>query len=164
MMLKHIYQLLYMSNISNFQNEIRVFYNQSISMLFLNSFSNAFKINPIWSYSLLIIFFSFAGLPPFSGFFSKVFLIICLIESHNSALAILILTISLISAFYYLRFLKIVFYEPTVFKLHNNTSQVIFASSFFYFNCLVGVFLLFFMIYFFYNTTILFLFEIEFIE
>ena len=127
-------------------------------MLFLNSLANGFRVNFGWSYSFIIIFSSFAGLPPFSGFFAKVFIIYGLIAENNSSLVIFVLFFSLASAFYYLRLLKIMFYEPSSFGLRNNSFQVILNTPFFYLNCFGGICLLFLIIYFFYNPTLLYLF------
>ncbi len=148
--------LIFWLNLSifySFQKSIRTFFNNKLSPLFLISFSNLFKVNKSWSFSLLILFFSIAGLPPFAGFFAKIFIIYSLIDSYHFALAFSILIISIISAFYYLRFLKVIFFEPKAFFLTNNTSQIIFSDRYYFINCFLNSFLLFFIVYLFINPT-----------
>jgi len=144
---------LNLSTFYGFQKAIRIFYTEKLSTLFLTSFSNLFKVNKVWSFSFLILFFSIAGLPPFAGFFAKIFIIFSLIDANHFALGLLVLLISLISAFYYLRFLKVIFFEPQAFILKNSTSQVVFSDVYFYFNCFLNSLLLFFVIYLFLNPT-----------
>lgn len=147
----------YLSNFYLFQQNIRLFYKQAISSLFLTSLSNFSNINLSWSFSLLIIIFSMAGLPPFSGFFAKFFVVLSLIEELNLSIALFLIIISIISGFYYLRFLKILFFEPKVKFLTNTTSQVLFSNSFFLLNCFLNAFLLFLLVYIFFNPTFLYL-------
>lgn len=152
--------IVFWSNLSsfyNFQKRIRVFYKEEISTIFLASLSNFFTLNKAWCVSLLILFFSLAGLPPFSGFFAKVFVIASIIDSNNVGLGFIALMLSTLSAFYYLRFLKVVFFEPKEFSLKNNTSQIIFSDAFFYVTCCLNAFLLFLIIYLFFNPTLILL-------
>jgi NADH-quinone oxidoreductase subunit N len=51
-------------------------------------------------------FFSLAGLPPFSGFFAKYYLIALLLHVHSPAGAVFVLCLSVISAFYHLKIIK----------------------------------------------------------
>lgn len=148
---------LYLTSFYNFQKKIRTFYNSVVSTLYLASMSNFFKINVIWSFSILVLFFSIAGLPPFCGFFAKIFIIFNIIEFNNLILALVVIGSSLISAFYYIRFLKVIFFEPLQFSLKNNSAQIIFLNYYFYYSCFINTSLLFLLIYFFFNPIILFL-------
>lgn len=134
-----------------------MFYKEEISTIFLASLSNFFTLNKAWCVSLLILFFSLAGLPPFSGFFAKVFVIASIIDFNNVSLGFIALMLSTLSAFYYLRFLKVVFFEPKEFSLKNNTSQIIFSDASFYVTCCLNAFLLFLILYLFFNPTLILL-------
>jgi NADH-quinone oxidoreductase subunit N len=147
----------YLTNFYLFQQNIRTFYSQSVSPLFLTSLANFSKINLSWSFALLIIIFSMAGLPPFSGFFAKFFVVLSLVEDLNLIVALILILVSIISGFYYLRFLKVLFFEPQVKFLSNSTSQVIFTNSFFLLNCFLNSFLLFLLVYIFFNPTFCYL-------
>ena len=75
------------------------------------SFSGLSSNNKWVSISLLFIFFSFSGLPIFVGFFSKLFVYGSLIDNLDYSLLSISLLTSLISSFYYIRLIKIIYYN-----------------------------------------------------
>jgi NADH-quinone oxidoreductase subunit N len=77
----------------------------------LNDLSGISKNHPILSISLLVILFSLAGIPPLAGFFAKFYIFIAVIESKMYTLAIIGLLSTVISAFYYLRIIKIIYFD-----------------------------------------------------
>ena len=63
---------------------------------------------------IAIIMFSFIGLPPLAGFFAKWQVFLAAIDAHLYALAIIGVLASAVSAFYYLRIIKVMYFdEPT---------------------------------------------------
>ena len=70
------------------------------------------KNHPIISLSLLILLFSLAGIPPMAGFFAKFYIFMSVIEQSMYFLAIVGLLSTVISAFYYLRIIKIIYFDP----------------------------------------------------
>ena len=77
----------------------------------LNDLSGISKHHPILSISLLVFLFSLAGIPPLAGFFAKLYIFIAVIESKMYTLAIIGLLSTVISAFYYLRIIKIIYFD-----------------------------------------------------
>ena len=77
----------------------------------LNDLSGISKHHPILSISLLIILFSLAGIPPLAGFFAKFYIFMSVIENGMYTLAIVGLLSTIISAFYYLRIIKIIYFD-----------------------------------------------------
>jgi NADH-quinone oxidoreductase subunit N len=69
------------------------------------------KQNPLLAISFLIILFSLAGIPPLAGFFAKFYVFMSVIESGMYTLAIVGLLSTVISAFYYLRVIKIIYFD-----------------------------------------------------
>ena len=69
------------------------------------------KSNPIVSLSISIIMLSMAGIPPFIGFFGKFYVFIAAIEQELYVLSVLGVLASVISAFYYLRIIKIMYFD-----------------------------------------------------
>jgi NADH-quinone oxidoreductase subunit N len=65
------------------------------------------------SFIILINFFSMAGIPPLAGFYAKYFVFYSLIESSFYSVAILCIILTLFSAFYYVKFIKIMFFEKS---------------------------------------------------
>jgi len=66
------------------------------------------KINYFFFISLIISFFSISGIPPLSGFFSKFFIFVSLINFNWNLLSLIMLLFSVISCFYYLRIIKLI--------------------------------------------------------
>ncbi len=77
----------------------------------INDLSGLSKNHPILSLGFLIILFSLAGVPPLAGFFAKFYVFMTVIESEMYALAIIGLLTTVISAFYYLRIIKIIYFD-----------------------------------------------------
>ena len=140
----------------SFQKKIKQFNGKMATPLFLSSLSNFFKFNSLWAFSFVLLFFSVAGMPPLSGFLSKIFILFGLIDSNQLIGAICLIMISAISVFYYIRVIKVVFFESKEVKSRNDQFQTVFNLSLFDFDCLIISFCLFFLVYFFfYPSTLL---------
>ena len=97
-------------------------YKENISDL-----SGISKKHPLLAISLLIILFSMAGVPPLGGFFAKFYIFTAVLEKEMYALAIIGLLTTVISAFYYLKIIKTIYFDDsfiTLEKVKNKTAQV----------------------------------------
>ena len=77
----------------------------------ISDLSGLSKNHPLLSLSLLIILFSLAGIPPMAGFFAKFYIFKSVIEQSMYFLAITGLLSTVIAAFYYLRIIKIIYFD-----------------------------------------------------
>ena len=77
----------------------------------INDLSGLSKNHPILAFSFLITFFALAGIPPLAGFFAKFYIFMSVIEAGMYALAIIGLITTVISAFYYLRIIKVIYFD-----------------------------------------------------
>ena len=84
-------------------------YKESISDL-----SGISKKHPILAISFLVILFSLAGIPPLGGFFAKFFVFTAVLEQKMFALAIIGLLTTVISAFYYLKIIKTIYFDDSL--------------------------------------------------
>ena len=82
---------------------------------YISELKGLFFSNPILSISLTICLLSMAGTPPFLGFFSKQFVLYSAIESGYYFMAIAGILVSIISASYYLRIIRILHTESPAF-------------------------------------------------
>ena len=78
----------------------------------IKDLSGLSKNHPLLSLSLLIILFSLAGIPPLAGFFAKFYIFKSVIEQSMYFLAIVGLLSTVVAAFYYLRIIKIIYFDP----------------------------------------------------
>ena len=69
------------------------------------------KNHPMLALGFLILFFSLAGIPPLAGFFAKFYVFMSVIEAKMYTLAIIGLLSTVVSAFYYLRVIKIIYFD-----------------------------------------------------
>jgi NADH-quinone oxidoreductase subunit N len=77
----------------------------------IDDLSGLSKNHPLLSLSLLVILFSLAGIPPLAGFFAKFYIFKAVIEQSMYFLAIVGLLSTVIAAFYYLRIIKIIYFD-----------------------------------------------------
>ncbi len=69
--------------------------------------------HPLLAAGLAIFMFSFAGIPPLAGFFGKFYILSAIIESGHYYLAIIGVLTSVIAAYYYLRVVKVMYFDST---------------------------------------------------
>ena len=102
-------------------------YKENISDL-----SGISKKNPLLAISLLIILFSLAGVPPLGGFFAKFYVFVSVLEKEMYALAIIGLLTTVMSAFYYLKIIKTIYFDDSVITFEsskNRTAQISIFTS-----------------------------------
>jgi len=93
-----------------------VLYNKNTTekdIKFIKELKGQFFSNPLITLSLTLCLLSMAGTPPLMGFFSKQFVLYSAIESGYYFMAILGILVSIISASYYLRIIRILFTDST---------------------------------------------------
>lgn len=77
----------------------------------LTDFTGLAKVSPLTAFFLAFVLFSYAGIPPFLGFFSKFFLLTVLVDSKCFFSAFVVLGSSAIALIYYLFFIKVMFFS-----------------------------------------------------
>ena len=70
--------------------------------------------SPLMAFLLAMLLFSLAGIPPLAGFFAKYYVFLAAIEAGLYTLAIIGVVTTVIGAFYYLRIIKLMYFDdPT---------------------------------------------------
>jgi len=85
------------------------------------------KNKPIYSLSIGIIMLSMAGIPPLAGFFGKFYIFISALNAELYYLAILGVISSVIAAYYYLRIIKVMYFDTA--ESSNFEISISFKSS-----------------------------------
>jgi len=80
----------------------------------ISDLSGISKKHPILAISFLVILFSLAGIPPLGGFFAKFYVFTAVLEQKMYALAIIGLLTTVISAFYYLKIIKTIYFDDSI--------------------------------------------------
>ena len=115
----------------------------------IQDLSGLSKNHPIISVCLLVLLFSLAGIPPLAGFFAKFYVFMAVIKVEMYTLAIIGLITTVISAFYYLRIIKIIYFDDPkeIFEIDKNLglkvslflSTIIILSYFIYPSLLIDM-------------------------
>ena len=80
----------------------------------LEDFKGLNKRSPWFAAMMLIIMFSMAGIPFFIGFFAKFAVLLAAIKAGHTAVAVVAVMFSLVGAFYYLRVVKLMYFDTPV--------------------------------------------------
>jgi NADH-quinone oxidoreductase subunit N len=72
------------------------------------------RSNPILALAFAMFMFSMAGIPPLAGFFAKYFVFLAAIQAHLYFLAVLGVLSSVVSAYYYWRIVRVMYFEDAV--------------------------------------------------
>jgi len=116
-------------------------------LIFITEISSLFKLNTLLGFSLLIMMFSLGGVPPLSGFFSKFYVFLSLLDSGFYSLSFFSVLIACLSAFYYIRIVKVILIEKTTEWF----SFLIFCFE----GAFISYIILFFMLTFFFFSPLL---------
>ena len=123
--------------------------NGSYHLKYISDLGMLGKMNPLLALTLTCTMFSMAGIPPLAGFCSKFYLFFAALSSSLYILAFFGVLTSVVSCFYYIRMIKIMYFEkPTQFIAYQSMDR---EKS-----ILLGI-TLFFMIFFFFYPSPLFL-------
>ncbi len=107
----------------------------------IDQLSGLSRTSPIMALVLAILLFSLAGIPPLAGFFAKFYVFLAAIEAKLYALAVVGVLLSVVGAFYYLRIVKIMYFDEPVegFEPLSSPLALVLGVS--------GVLVLFFFLY-----------------
>ncbi|WP_421700703.1 NADH-quinone oxidoreductase subunit NuoN [Ancylobacter sp.] len=99
------------------------------------------RTSPVKAFMLAVLMFSLAGIPPLAGFLAKYYVFLAAIEAGLYTLAVIGVLTSVVGAFYYLRIVKIMYFdEPAAaFEPMRSEPRVVLAIS--------GTFTLLFFVY-----------------
>jgi NADH-quinone oxidoreductase subunit N len=74
------------------------------------------RTNPVMAFFLAMLLFSLAGIPPLAGFFAKFYVFLAAVQSGLYVLAVIGVLASVVGAYYYLRIIKIMYFDEPVGK------------------------------------------------
>ena len=80
----------------------------------INDLAGLSKTHPMMAAALAIFMFSMAGVPPLAGFWGKLYVFMAAIEQGFITLAVIGVLTSVVSAFYYLRIIKVMYFDEPV--------------------------------------------------
>ena len=75
------------------------------------------KTNPLLALAMAIFMFSLAGVPPLAGFFGKYTVFLAAVQAGQIALAIVAVLTSVVAAYYYLRVVKLMYFDEAALPI-----------------------------------------------
>jgi NADH-quinone oxidoreductase subunit N len=83
----------------------------------ISDLSGLSKTNPVVAAAMAVLMLSLAGLPPLAGFFGKYFVFLAAVKSALVPLALIGVLSSVVAAFFYLRILKVMYFDEPLAPL-----------------------------------------------
>lgn len=114
-------------------------------MLFFSEFIVLGHCRPFGSLTMAFAFLSMGGIPPFGGFFGKFLLLRSLFLGGHYVLFFIVIFCSIISLFYYLRILRLIFFGPVSYE-NKSVGKTYVVANFFARICLFILSVLLFVI------------------
>ena len=97
--------------------------------------------DPALAFLLAMLMFSLAGIPPLAGFFAKFYAFMAAIKAELYTLAIIGVLASVVGAFYYLRIIKIMYFDEPADNFAPMTTNLKIVLG------IAGMFVLFYVVY-----------------
>jgi len=105
----------------------------------ISDLSGLAKYNPLAAFMLLAIMLSYIGIPPFLGFHAKLLVIQSLVQGDHIALSIFAVVMTVIGSYYYLRVIKVIYFDNYTDSI-SLTSSHMFSALLVFFLIYLGLF------------------------
>src|SRR6187399_2388373 len=109
-----IYMLIYMVMTLGTFAVILAMRRNNANVEEISELSGLSATNPVMATMLTILMFSLAGIPPLAGFWGKWYVFLAAIDANLYALAVIGVLASVVGAYYYLRIIKIMWFDEPV--------------------------------------------------
>lgn len=106
-----LYMLIYMIMMAGVFAIIISMRRNNIAHTKISDLSGLSNTSPILAYAMAILMFSMSGIPPLAGFFSKFLIFQAAVAQEFYILAVLGILSSVVAAYYYLRVVKVMFFD-----------------------------------------------------
>lgn len=111
------YTIIYIISILGSFGVIIILEEKKDELNSINNLKGLNEKNPILAFIMMIMMLSLSGIPPIAGFYAKINILQIIISNNFIWLSILMITLSVVSAFYYIRIIKIMYFD----KPENNS-------------------------------------------
>lgn len=106
-----IYMAIYLATTLGVFAGILALRNGNVYVDRIEDLAGLSRTQPALAFFFAMLFFSLAGIPPWAGFFGKLYVFSAAIEAGLYTLAIIGVLTSVVGAFYYLRIVKIIYFD-----------------------------------------------------
>jgi NADH-quinone oxidoreductase subunit N len=99
------------------------------------------RTDPALALAMAVFMFSMAGIPPLAGFFGKLYVFLAAVQSGLWTLAIIGVLTSVVGAYYYIRVIKVMYFDAPVEAFDRRAPSLSFVAA------LTGLFTTFFFVF-----------------
>ncbi len=85
--------------------------------------------DPMLALAFAVLMFSMAGIPPMSGFFGKLYVFLAAVQAGNWWLAVIGVVTSVVSAYYYIRVVKVIYFDPAEPAFDRRSASLSFVAA-----------------------------------
>jgi len=124
--------------------------NKNVPLKYITDLQGLGKSNKLLGATFLVTLFSMGGIPPLAGFFAKVSVLFSAMEMSLNYMVVIAILFSIISTFYYIRFIKIIFFDTPKNSYVFQTNSISYGKA-----IILGV-TFYFMLFFFLSPDFLF--------
>ncbi|MAI62815.1 MAG: NADH-quinone oxidoreductase subunit N [Micavibrio sp. TMED27] len=135
-----LYILIYMIMTAGVFGAVLSMRRQGLAVTKINDLAGLSQTKPALAYVMFILMFSMAGIPPMAGFFGKLAVFNAAVAQEFYVLATIGVISSVISAYYYLRVVKAMFFDEPADKFDTSipfARRVVMFVSIFFVICFV---------------------------
>ena len=111
-----LYLMIYMIMTAGVFAVVLCMRRQGLSVKKITDLSGLSQHSPGLAYSMAILMFSLSGIPPAAGFFGKLVVFNAAVAQGYYILAVIGILTSVVAAYYYLRIIKVMFFDEPVDK------------------------------------------------
>ena len=107
-----LYLLIYMVMTAGVFAVVLSLRRKGVAVETIADFAGLSQQQPFLAYAMALLMFSMSGIPPLAGFFGKFMIFKAAVDAHLYVLAVLGVLTSVVAAYYYLRVIKVMFFDP----------------------------------------------------
>ncbi len=106
-----VYMIVYVFMAAGTFGCILAMRRRGVALERIEDLSGLARTDPALALAFAVFMFSMAGIPPLSGFFAKLYVFLAAVDAQMWALAVIGVLTSVVSAFYYIRIVKVMYFD-----------------------------------------------------
>jgi NADH-quinone oxidoreductase subunit N len=136
-----VYMIVYVFMAAGTFGCILAMRRRGVALERIEDLSGLARTDPALALAFAVFMFSMAGIPPLSGFFAKLYVFLAAVDAQMWTLAVIGVLTSVVSAFYYIRIVKVMYFDAPEPAFDRKPTGVAFVAT------VTGLYTLFFFLF-----------------
>ncbi|MBV9116633.1 MAG: NADH-quinone oxidoreductase subunit NuoN [Acetobacteraceae bacterium] len=124
-----VYMIVYVFMAAGTFGCILAMRRRGVALERIEDLSGLSRTDPALALAFAVFMFSMAGIPPLSGFFAKLYVFLAAVDAQMWALAVIGVLTSVVSAFYYIRIVKVMYFDAPAPAFDRKPTGVAFVAT-----------------------------------